>query len=322
MGLQLDLVNDALEGIGTVLKLNDLGIVEGKQDLALSALITDDVQKAEANVVNAVFAMQHGGNGDGGIHAAEQALAQVADGDGDGIEGSALAADDTGTRLLDVFLYLVIFQLGEESIRILHGLGILGNRNVGNVDKRPRHKAGVTMLTQHVGVYVLLVDGVVLGEAGAQTGGIENGTRSDDLVFGQIRAFMEHIRQNINGVADDDVNSIGSIACDLGDDVLHDVYVCLSQIQARLSCLSGQTRGDNNDIGACGVLIAACVDAGRVTEGRSLADVKSLALGLFTVDVDHNDLGGKSCDSEGICDRRANATRSNDGDFVHGVLLN
>ena len=73
--LQIDAIDDGLEAIRTSVQSGDLIIGQGQKHLALYAVTTDHVQQAEADVVNAVFAVQHGRNGHGGIHTVQQALA-------------------------------------------------------------------------------------------------------------------------------------------------------------------------------------------------------------------------------------------------------
>ena len=73
----------------------------------MCASAADDVEKAQANVVNAVFAVQHGRYRHGRVDTAEQALADVADRHGYGIESRTLALDDASAGLTHILLNLV-----------------------------------------------------------------------------------------------------------------------------------------------------------------------------------------------------------------------
>ena len=74
--------------------------------------MTDEVESAEANVVYAVFAVHHCGNGHRCIYSRKQAFAYVANGNRYRIEGCALARDDSATRLSYVLFDFVKIESG------------------------------------------------------------------------------------------------------------------------------------------------------------------------------------------------------------------
>ena len=83
----VDIANDPLEIVGTLLQQLALAVIDVRFQLALDALGTDDVEDTEADIVDTKLAVQHGGHGQRAIHAPENAFADVAGGDGDGDVG-------------------------------------------------------------------------------------------------------------------------------------------------------------------------------------------------------------------------------------------
>ena len=103
--------DNALQRIGAVAQLCDFFIRQFDVDLAADAVVSDHVQRAEADVVDAVFAVHHGGNGHGRVDADEQRLADVADGDGDGVERRAFAGNDAAAGFFDILCDFIIVEV-------------------------------------------------------------------------------------------------------------------------------------------------------------------------------------------------------------------
>ena len=55
----------------------------------------------------------------------------------------------------------------------------------------------------------------------------------------------------------------------------------------------------------------------RRAERNALTDVQSLALCLFLVDIDHDNLGSNALHGEGVSDRGADAAAADNGNFIH-----
>ena len=91
--------------------------------------------------------MHHRGYGHRGIHSVQDAPAEVTDGAGYGIEGSALALNDSCAGLTHILLYLCAVQLGQHVVAIGKRSMALLNRNIGNIRKRPRNERRITVLT-------------------------------------------------------------------------------------------------------------------------------------------------------------------------------
>ena len=299
------------------MELCDLVILEGKDDLAVCALLSDNVEKAQADVLDAVLAVEHSGDGESGIHTAEQALANVADRDGDRVEGRALTADNACTRLADVVLDLFLIEGGVNDILAVAGVTELIYRNVGDIHERPRNEGRISVLAKDVSVNVTLIYRIVFGETRAEAGGVEDSTRTDNAFLGDSRILCESVGENVNGVADDEVCGVGSIASYLGNDALDDIDVGLSEIESRLAGLSGDTRRNNYYVGALGVGVFARIYCAGIAEGSTLADIQRLAHSSFLIYIYHNDFVCDAVYGQGVCDSSAYVACSYNSDLGH-----
>ena len=179
----------------------------------------------------------------------------------------------------------------------------------------------LAVLAEDVGVHVLLVDVVVLRDAGAQARGVQDRARADDLLLRQAGDLGEDIRQDVDRVGHDDVDRVGRVLDDLRDDGLGDVDIDLRQLQAGLSGLARDAGGQDDDVGILRVLVSARVDRDGGTEGNALADVQRLAHGLRFIDVDHDDLRGDAVDRHGVGDGGTYAACSDDRNFLTHVCF-
>ena len=177
------------------------------------------------------------------------------------------------------------------------------------------------MLAEDVGVYVLLVDAVILRNARAEAGGVEDRARADDLVLRQLRIAAEDVGQDVDRVRDDDIGRVRCEGRDLRDDRLHDVDVRLREVEAGLPGLARDAGGEDDDIGIAGVPVRPGVDGDGRAERRALPDVERFAEGLLAVDVDHDDLGGQPLHGQRVRDGGTDRSGSDDGDFGHGIIL-
>ena len=83
------------------------------------------------------------------------------------------------------------------------------------------------MFTNLVGVDGLRIDIEVAGDAGAEAGGIKNGTGADNLFGGEAGEFVSIIGQDIHRIGDDEENTIKARSHDLFNHALEDVDVFL-----------------------------------------------------------------------------------------------
>ena len=176
------------------------------------------------------------------------------------------------------------------------------------------------MLTEHVCVHLLLVDVIDLRESGAQTDGIQAGTRTEDLMLRQTRVFEECVGQDVYGVGNHDIGCVGSVFHDLIRDALDDLDVGLRQLESRLSGLSAKTRGDDDSLRADCVAVITRIDVAVVEEGGCLLDVKCLSQRSFGVDVDENDLRYCVACKQRIRGCRSDGTRTDNGYLCFHVV--
>ena len=157
------------------------------------------------------------------------------------------------------------------------------------------------MFTVDVGMDVLGADAETLCKLRLQAAGVQDRAGTEDLVLRQAGSLIKNIRQNINGVGNDDVDRVRRSLDDLRRDLLDDIHVALRQLQPGLAGFSGKTRGDDHDVGVVGIVIVTGADDGRGAEGRALIDVQRLSEGFFPVDVDQQDLCGDSLNHQVVC---------------------
>ena len=133
----------------------------------------------------------------------------------------------------------------------------------------------------------------------------------------QAGNFRKDIGQDIHGIRDDDIDRVRRGLNDLRRDLAQNFHIGLRQLQTRLPGLARKTGGDNNNVGVHGVLVFAGVDNGRRAERRALIDVKRLAEGFFTVDVNEKDLCCRTLNHQVVGNGSADASRADDGNFTH-----
>ena len=159
----VDLVDNVAQALSAVTKLLKLFLVEVGRDARLNAMLANDGKKRQANVRKTILAVHHSGNGHSGVGLAENALADIYGGNGNSIEGCALACNDLSTRCANVMLCFCAVK-GSDLYVVLYALGVLVHAYNRNGCLRPRNEGGVAMLAQYVCVYVLLADVEVVGK--------------------------------------------------------------------------------------------------------------------------------------------------------------
>ena len=149
-----------------MVELTDLLLIERKHNLAVSTVLTNDVEKAETYVVDAVLTVEHIGNCKCGIDTGKEALADVANGHGNSVVGCALSLDNACTGLSYVLLNVILFKIGVDLVclrekRVTEVL----NGNVRDVGDGPRNKLRFSVLTENICVNVVQADLVVLSKS-------------------------------------------------------------------------------------------------------------------------------------------------------------
>ena len=282
----------------------------------MRAIFADDGEQAQANIINAIFAVEHGGNRQSRIDTAEQTFAEVADGHRYGVEGCTLALNNATAGFTNVVFNIVLIEFGIFDIA-LRCFAVVLNRYVGDVCDGPRYESGVAVFTENVCVNIFLVNGIIFSNTSSQACGIEDRTGTDNAFFGKAGVFAESVSKDVNGITYDDVGSIGSVFYDFRCYGLQDVDVDLRKVKSGLTGLSRNAGSNDDDIGVFGVRIGAGINGCGITEGNTLSDIKRFAESLLLVDIDHNDFGSETHDREGVRNGGAYATGTDYCDFIH-----
>ena len=283
-------------------------------ELTLNAVSADNGKCAETYVADAVLAVHHCGNGEVGVNAAEETFADMTYGDSDSIESSALVCNDLSAGLSCVFLDSSVVNY--RTLVLGKTRNIILNGNAGDVCERPGHERRIAVLTEYISVNVLVADVESLCKTCTETDAVESCTRTDDVVSGKTGGLVELVGKNIDRVAYDDIDSVGGILNYLGDNRLCDVNVCLSELETRLTGLSCNAGGKNNNVRILSVLICACINGAGGAERNALNDIHSLAVSLVVVDINKNDLGSYAVNDHSIGNSGADAACADNSDFV------
>ena len=159
-----------------------------------------------------------GGNGHCGISRSAQAFYDVRRGHTDTVNGTALTGDDLSAGLSYVVLYVLAVILVRNVIRRCDRLIKLVKRNARDGSGGPSNEGCISVLTENVCVYLLLVYVVDLCKTGTKTDGVKHGTGSEHLVLRKTGKLEERVGKDIYGVCNDNVDSVGSnlnyLVCD------------------------------------------------------------------------------------------------------------
>ena len=164
-----------------------LGFGKLRQDLAAHTVLTDDIDKRETYIIDAVIALKQRGTCHCGIDTAEYSTADMTYRDGNGIECRTLALDNTCAGAANIILNRRVIEHGGHGINSRCTINsrqrstVLINGNIGNVCKRPRNERRIAVLTENICMNVLLVYAVELGKSCTQTSGIEDSTGTYDV---------------------------------------------------------------------------------------------------------------------------------------------
>ena len=125
------------------------------------------------------------------------------------------------------------------------------------------------------------------------------------------------IGENIHGIGDDQQNTIGVVLGDFGNNALENADVLLDQIETRLTRFLSRAGGHDDDRRVGDVLVLARVNAHRLGEGQTVADVEGFSLRLLMADVDQHHLGEQSALHQGECRSRPHESAADNGCFSY-----
>ena len=134
-------------------------------------------------------------------------LADVTYRNRNGVEGGALPGDNPAARLSYI---LLDFLADSSSGLVIPGVWIsfwqslIGTLEMLATDQGMKRR--VAVLAENIGVHIGLVNIVIFGKSGSQPCGVQNRTRTDDVVVGKSGHLVECVGQNVHRVADDDIN--------------------------------------------------------------------------------------------------------------------
>ena len=135
---------------------------------------------------------------------------------------------------------------------------------------------------------VFLRYSVVLGKSAAETGRIQGGSGTKDLVLWKTGNFCKCVCHDITWVAYNDIKRFWSHLYDLRSDALHNVDIGLCQLDTCLSRFSGNAGSDDHNVRISCIRIISCHNGDRFTEAGSLVNIHDLALCLLPVDIDQD----------------------------------
>ena len=101
------------------MQICDFSIGQRNHDLSVNTVLTNNIHKAQRNIVQTVLSVNHCRYGQRGINTAQQTLAQMADGHRNCIVGYTLTANDATAGLSDKIFDFVLFELGIKTV-IVH----------------------------------------------------------------------------------------------------------------------------------------------------------------------------------------------------------
>lgn len=142
------------------------------------------------------------------------------------------------------------------------------------------------MLTDLVSVDRFRINIEISGDAGAESGGIEDGAGADDLLGGKTREFESIVSQYVHGVGNDKKNPVKSGGHDLLNHALEDVDVFGEELHASFAWFLSGASGNDYYIAVMGVFVGAIFnfDVAR-SDGESVAKIHGFAFGVFGDDV-------------------------------------
>ena len=142
------------------------------------------------------------------------------------------------------------------------------------------------MFANLIGVDGLGIDVEVAGNAGAETGGVEDGARADDFLGGEAGKLHGIIGEDIHRVSNDKEDAVKAAVHDLLDHTFQNIGILLEEIHTGLAGLLGGAGGDDDDIAIFGVFVGAVTYfdvAGG--DGKGVAKVHGFALGVFSDNI-------------------------------------
>ena len=154
------------------------------------------------------------------------------------------------------------------------------------------------------------------GEEGAEAGACRGCRPAEDALLRKAGDVLGHVAHGVERVRDDDQDGVRRAGDHLLGDGRDDALVRGHEVVAAHAGRARVAGGDDDDVGAGGLLVAVRADHRRlVAEDRAgLVDVERLALREVLDDVDENDVGVVAT-GDLLRGGRADRARADDGDL-------
>lgn len=204
--------------------------------------VADDGGEAEGDVGDTEFAGLGSGDGEELAAIEGDGFDDFFDGDTDGAAGSAFLGDDGGAGF---------FRFVEE-----FGSELVGeSRDRGDVDTAdggatPDGDHGVSVLAKDEGFDVGGSDLEVVGEEGAEAGGVEDGAKTEDLGDGDEAGLDGEVGEDVDRVADDEDGG-GRFELDVFEvfeDAFKESDVPVDEVEAGLIGFAAESGGDDDAV--------------------------------------------------------------------------
>ena len=240
---------------------------------------------ADAEAVDAVFALEIGAGGQDALLVQQHGFHHLGYGSGRCIVGAALFQElhDFAAALAGAAHQLVHLFLGHQLTD--------GDAADGGVAHQGHHV--ISVAPQNVGLDVFDRHVHFLRDKGAEAGGVEDPSHAEDALPRKSAGLVDVLHHSVQWVCDGDDDAVGRVLHHLLSDGAGDAHVGEQQVIAAHSGAASNSGGDDHDIGTGGLFVAvAASDEGVGAEDWSgFQHVQRLALGQVFYDVDYHHVG-------------------------------
>lgn len=160
----------------------------------------------------------------------------------------------------------------------------------------------------------------MIGDEETEARGVKVGARPDDPVGWEPGELPSDVGEDIDGVGNDDEDTVRGVTNQSGYDLLEEGEVPLQEVEPGLAGDLASSGGDDAEIGAgSDRVVDRGVDPGAREEGGGVLEVEHLAAELVGFVVDDGELVGEVLGEDGLSDGHADVAGADDGDL--GVAL-
>lgn len=235
---------------------------------------------AEADATDCVGSLNLAGYRQNSLAIERDAINDFFDCHADGPSGAAFARDDFGAALLRAL----------ENFRLESGgdAGEFQQRETVHCGRGPDGQHAVAMFAEDHGAHLRRGEIEFRGDERAETGAVEHGAETDDLLPGQAQTFDGELGEDVNRVGDDkdDRAFFEPGLFEAVEDAVEEADVAIDKIQTRLVWLAAESGRDANHIGLSAIGVVAGGDFLIRAISGAMQEVKCLAFGGRLVGVE------------------------------------